>query len=74
MNYKIHLLYIYDKQPPTCVQMMGAECVKFVTHTCLIQKCPIWFSKPSIKPGADPEFEVKAGASFRQGVWTGILQ
>lgn len=46
----------------------GAECVKFVTHTCLIQKCPIWFSKPSIKPGADPEFEVKAGASFRQGV------
>lgn len=41
MNYKIHLLYIYDKGPPTCVQMMGAECVKFVTHTCLIQKCPI---------------------------------
>lgn len=34
MNYKIHLLYIYDKGPPTCVQMMGAECVKFVTHTC----------------------------------------
>lgn len=37
MNYKIHLLYMIKG----CVQMMGAECVKFVTHTCLIQKCPI---------------------------------
>jgi hypothetical protein len=31
----------------------GTECVRFVTHTCLIQKCPndLLISEPSFKPG-----------------------